>query len=200
MSVIKTLIISSLINLDNVSLFQFLISRPSFTGLVVGYLNNTVMEGFILGVLIEFLFLDFVPIGGVPLPNPSISTTISILILPYYNGEIYIPFFIGILVGEVYSYIEAFTKSFKVIFSKMIERRFMNYNFFVSDVILYSLAIDVIVYIIYGFVMFKIFSFLSFYLNTLYLKNVFRIAMVGSVFISLSSLFFKFKTQVGKNE
>jgi len=200
MNVFISLFISSLLNLDNTSVFQILLSRPSFTGFALGWINGFPLEGFIIGILTELFVYDFVPVGGVPVPNGTIACSIAIILMPYYDNKIYIPFFIGLIVGEGFSYIEVYLRTIKSYFNRIIEKRFMEYKFRVGDIIFYSIIIDVLVYIIYGFIIYWLFSWLSHYLNSNYLNSVFKFSMIGTFFIIISSLFFKFKTQVSKNE
>jgi mannose/fructose/N-acetylgalactosamine-specific phosphotransferase system component IIC len=200
MNIWLSLFVSSILNLDNVSAFQILISRPSFVGFIIGSINGFVVEGFIIGIMTELFVYDFVPVGGIPVPNGTIASTTAILLIPYFYGKIFIPFFIGLICGEGFSYIEVYLRTLKSYFNKILEKRFMNYKFLVGDIILYSMLIDFLIYLIYGFLVYLIFSKISSYLNTNYLNNVFKVSMIGTFFIIMSSLFFKFKTQVSKNE
>jgi mannose/fructose/N-acetylgalactosamine-specific phosphotransferase system component IIC len=200
MNIWLSLFVSSILNLDNVSAFQILISRPSFVGFIIGSINGFVVEGFIIGIMTELFVYDFVPIGGIPVPNGTIASTTAILLIPYFDGKIFIPFFIGLICGEAFSYIEVYLRTLKSYFNKILEKRFMNYKFLVGDIIFYSMLIDFLIYLIYGFLVYFIFSKISSYLNTNYLNNVFKVSMIGTFFIIMSSLFFKFKTQVSKNE
>jgi hypothetical protein len=64
MNIWLSLFVSSILNLDNVSAFQILISRPSFVGFIIGSINGFVVEGFIIGIMTELFVYDFVPVGG----------------------------------------------------------------------------------------------------------------------------------------
>jgi mannose/fructose/N-acetylgalactosamine-specific phosphotransferase system component IIC len=196
----KTFIIiavGSILNLDNVSAFQFLISRPSFVAAVLGYILGYPLNGFLIGLLTELVILDFSPIGGTTIPNGTASAVISVLLLETINP--YTAFFIGLFAGELYSYIEKHLRSFRNVFNRMLEKQIENYDFNFGKIIIASLIIDFTVFFIYSYIIYFIFNNISACFNHKYLINVSRIALAGTVFVTLTSLYFKFKNQVRKN-
>jgi len=66
---VKISLVSGLLNLETIQFGQFLISRPSFSAFILGLITGHPLECFLAGVLIEAIYLDFTPIGGVVPPN-----------------------------------------------------------------------------------------------------------------------------------
>ncbi|HOL61746.1 MAG TPA: PTS sugar transporter subunit IIC [Elusimicrobiales bacterium] len=198
MKEIFLVILAGLLNLDNVSAFQFLVSRPSFAGAVIGYLSGYPVQGFLIGMLLELVILDFTPVGGVTIPNGTVAVIVSVLLLPKTNP--YLAFFLGLIAGEGYSYVEKYLRGFRNRFNSICENMIERYDFNLWKVITLSMILDVIVFSIYSIISIYILSFVAIKLNTDYVFKVSKIALIGTVFITLTSLYFKFKTQVGKND
>lgn len=201
MKIFYFILLASLLNLDNVSAFQFLISRPSFAGGILGYLSGYTIEGFLIGLLLELVILDFTPVGGIPIPNGTLAALVSVLLIRDFGRDFaFASFFAGIIAGEGYSYVEKFMRSFRNIFNRLCENMIEKNDFNFGRLVVYSLIIDVMVFGIYSFISYKILYFIFLKINSNYLMKVFRLAVVGAVFVTLTSLYFKFKTQVGKND
>lgn len=190
--------IASLLNLDNTSAFQFLISRPSFVGLILGYLSGFVAEGFFIGLLFELVILDFTPVGGITIPNGTVAVTISIVMFNKANP--YLSFFAGLLSGEIYSIIEKYFRKFNSYYNIILDKKISSYNFNFGSLIIISLLIEYLLCFIYIYVFCLVFSNIVPFFLKQYFVNVFRLSMASTVFITLTSLYFKFKTQVLKND
>lgn len=190
--------IASLLNLDNTSAFQFLVSRPSFVGLILGYLSGFVVEGFLIGMLFELVILDFTPVGGITIPNGTVAVTVSVIMLDKTNP--YFSFFIGLLSGEIYSVIEKYFRKFNSFYNVILDKKINSYNFNFGSLIIISLLIEYILCFIYIYVFYLVFSSIAPFFSKQYFVNVFRLSMASTVFITLTSLYFKFKTQVLKND
>lgn len=191
-------VLAGFLNLDNVSAFQFLVSRPSFVGAVIGYLFGYPVQGFLIGMLLELVILDFTPVGGVCIPNGTAAVTVSVLLLSRTNP--YLAFFLGLMAGAGYSYVEKYLRGFRNRFNSICENMIERYDFNLWKVIVLSMILDVIVFSIYLAISVYILSFIAIKLNTDYVFKVSKTALIGTVFITLTSLYFKFKTQVGKND
>lgn len=198
MKEIILIITAGLINLDNVSVFQFLISRPSFVGAVTGYLYGYMVEGFLIGMLLELVILDFTPVGGITIPNGTAGVIVSVLLLSKTNP--YLAFFLGLIAGEGYSYIEKYLRGWRNVFNRFGERMIEKYDFSFSKLIIFSVAVEVAIFTFYSMISYWIFSLISARMNSTYIFNVSKMAVTGTVFVTLTSLYFKFKTQVSKND
>ena len=78
--IIKALISSfmtALLELDAVQAGQFLLSRPAIVGPLLGWLNGCAAEGARLGILIELIYIDFIPVGGVIPPNGAVAAAVG---------------------------------------------------------------------------------------------------------------------------
>lgn len=196
MNAMWVIFVSSLLNLDNVSAFQFLISRPSFTGCVLGYLTGNLLYGFLMGLMIELVVLDFTPVGGIAIPNATVAITITLLLLE--KTDPYFAFFLGLVSGEGYSYVEKNLREYRKMFNRVVEDMIKSYKFNFGRIIIFSLLLEVLVFFLYTLIVYYILGFIVMKINSHYLFKAFRIAFIGTIFITLTSLYFKFKTQVSK--
>ncbi|OGR65747.1 MAG: hypothetical protein A2X31_09955 [Elusimicrobia bacterium GWB2_63_22] len=110
MTVLLNTVISSalagLLNLDAVQAFQFLLSRPAFVGPALGLLNGCPMEGAKIGILLELLYIDFIPVGGVVPPNGTAAAAVGVLAHSAGGLPPSLAFFIGLGAGVAYSSLE----------------------------------------------------------------------------------------------
>ncbi|MCX7648114.1 MAG: PTS sugar transporter subunit IIC, partial [Elusimicrobiales bacterium] len=156
------------------------------------------VQGFLIGMLLELVILDFTPVGGVVIPNGTVAVIVSVLLLPKTNP--YLVFFLGLIAGEGYSYVEKYLRGFRSRFNSICENMIERYDFNLWKIIALSMILDVIVFSVYSLISVYILSFVAIKLNTDYVFKVSKMALIGTVFITLTSLYFKFKTQVGKND
>ena len=96
----------ALLEMDTTYFGQFLLSRPTCTGAIMGYLCGDFFLGLQLGVFAELLFIDFVPIGGVVPPSGAICAGTSVIISAYFGADLYFSFFIGLMLSWVFTWIE----------------------------------------------------------------------------------------------
>lgn len=108
--IIITGLIGGVFHLDNVQFGQFFLSRPSFMGVLVGAVNGCPVEGAIMGVLIELIYSDFLPLGGAVPPNGLIAASSAVLLYAYVFQNISLAFFIAIFAGALYSKVEFFLR------------------------------------------------------------------------------------------
>ncbi len=108
-AVLKAVISSALaglLGLDSVQAGQFLLSRPAFVGPVLGWLNGCPLEGARLGILLELLYIDFIPVGGVVPPNGTAAAAAAVLAHSVAGLAPSLSFFIGLAAGRVFSPLE----------------------------------------------------------------------------------------------
>lgn len=96
MIIVSTLVSSmiySLINLDATAIAQTMISRPivvsPLIGAVIGLLNGDVVSGakagVIIGVLLEFFWINLLPLGSSVPPNATISSSVATTVVCYLS-------------------------------------------------------------------------------------------------------------------
>lgn len=98
--------LAGLLNLDAVQAFQFLLSRPALVGPALGLLNGCPAEGAKLGILLELLYIDFIPVGGVVPPNGTAAAAAGVLAHSAGGLAPSLAFFVGLGAGVIYSPIE----------------------------------------------------------------------------------------------
>ncbi len=99
-------VLAGLLGLDTVQAGQFLLSRPALVGPVLGWLNGCPLEGARLGILIELIYIDFIPVGGVVPPNGAAAAAAAVLAHAYGGLAPSLSFFLGVLAGAAYSPVE----------------------------------------------------------------------------------------------
>lgn len=103
---VMTSLFAGFLQLDNVQAGQFLLSRPAFAGPLLGWLNGCPLEGAKIGILIELIYLDFIPIGGVVPPNGLVAAATAVLARAWAGLPESLAFFLGIFAGFLYSDVE----------------------------------------------------------------------------------------------
>jgi mannose/fructose/N-acetylgalactosamine-specific phosphotransferase system component IIC len=98
--------LAGLLGLDAVQAFQFLLSRPAFVGPLLGWFNGCPLEGARIGILLELLYIDFIPVGGVVPPNGTAAAAVGVLAHSAGGLAPSLAFFIGIAAGVGYSPLE----------------------------------------------------------------------------------------------
>ena len=96
----------ALLELDTTYIGQFMFSRPIIVGSVLGYLTGNFFLGLQLGVFTELIYLDFIPIGGVVPPSGAVSAGIGALMAYFFGLPAYFAFFMGIISGILFAFIE----------------------------------------------------------------------------------------------
>lgn len=105
--------ILALLEMDTTYFGQFLFSRPTCVGAVLGYVCGDFFLGLQLGIFTELLFIDFVPIGGVVPPSGAICAGSSVILSIYFGADLYFSFFIGLILSMLFSYIEKFLRRYR---------------------------------------------------------------------------------------
>lgn len=106
---LKTLLsaaLAGLLGLDSVQAGQFLLSRPALVGPLVGWLNGCPLEGAKIGILLELLYIDFIPVGGVVPPNGCAAAAAGVLACAVGGLAPSLAFFLGVAAGVGYSPVE----------------------------------------------------------------------------------------------
>lgn len=98
--------LSGLLGLDSVQAGQFLLSRPAFVGPVLGWLNGCPLEGARLGILLELLYIDFIPLGGVVPPSGTAAAAAGVLAHSAGGLAPSLAFFLGLAAGRAFAPVE----------------------------------------------------------------------------------------------
>jgi len=96
----------ALLELDTTYVGQLLISRPFIVGAVLGALTGDLFLGLQVGIFTELIYIDYLPIGGVVPPSGAITAAVAILMNRFFGMNIYFAFFVGIVCGQLFSFVE----------------------------------------------------------------------------------------------
>ncbi|MEI7527542.1 MAG: PTS sugar transporter subunit IIC [Elusimicrobiota bacterium] len=99
--------LTGLLGLDSVQAGQFLFSRPAFVGPLLGWLNGCPLEGARIGILLELLYIDVIPVGGVVPPNGAAGAAAGVLAHAAGGLAPSLAFFLGAAAGAAYSPVES---------------------------------------------------------------------------------------------
>ncbi|MCX5784804.1 MAG: PTS sugar transporter subunit IIC [Elusimicrobia bacterium] len=199
--ILKALISSALaglLELDTVQAGQFLLSRPALVGPLLGALNGCVLEGARLGVLIELIYIDFIPVGGVVPPNGAVAAAVGVLAHAWAGLAPSLAFFTGLFAGGLYSFVEYHLRSSRSRRNSVIEAGVKagseRMNYWVADALLgESAAVSLYVFLFSG-VIFLAGRF--FKLETLTPAMNFAYSLMP--WLGLSGLYFRFRAQIYK--
>ncbi|MFH1619374.1 MAG: PTS sugar transporter subunit IIC [bacterium] len=92
-----------LLELENMQAGQFMLSRPSVVGALIGLLTGRLVEGARMGVFLELLFLDQAPMGGIIPPSGLVAAGAGVLLMAGAGLEFSMAFALSILLGYAYS-------------------------------------------------------------------------------------------------
>jgi mannose/fructose/N-acetylgalactosamine-specific phosphotransferase system component IIC len=98
--------LAGLLGLDAVQVGQFLLSRPALVGPLLGWLNGCPLEGAKIGILLELLYIDFIPVGGVVPPNGCAAAAAAVLAHSAGGLAPSLAFFVGVVAGVGYAPLE----------------------------------------------------------------------------------------------
>lgn len=207
---LKMFIIAAMLNIENIQAFQFLLSRPSSTAFLMSlpvlvlYRENPAVYPFILdtftaAIVMELIILDFNPIGGNIIPNGVIGSAIATILIA--NGyTISMSFFAGFLFAFLYSKLDFFMRTYRNKWNSIAEKEISMGVVKPGKWIFYSIALEFLVSLIFLFFSFYFLKYLlKFFSQYKYIIKSFDIAFYSTVFVGITSLFFRFKSQVEKN-
>lgn len=189
---------AGLLELDHVQAGQFLLSRPAFAGPLLGWLNGCPLEGAKIGLLIELIYLDFIPIGGVVPPNGLVAAATAVLVKAWAGLPESLSFFLGILAGFLFSDLEYRMRIARSRWNAKIEAEVgggeVNLGRWISSALLMESSVT-------GAYIFA-FSALALGLTAVVklsgLYNAMDFAYSLMPWLGLSGLYFRFRTQVYK--
>ncbi|MCX5781955.1 MAG: PTS sugar transporter subunit IIC [Elusimicrobia bacterium] len=81
-------LLAAIFELDVTAFGQIMISRPIFAGPVVGYILGDVVSGFWIGVIVELMWINAIPMGtSIPHDVTVISILTTVWGIKYMNSE-----------------------------------------------------------------------------------------------------------------
>lgn len=73
-------LIGSLLALDTTAVLQILISQPIVTGAILGWLLGDVSLGLHIGLLLQLLWLNQMPVGAAKIPEGNLASIIGVIL------------------------------------------------------------------------------------------------------------------------
>ncbi len=123
--------IGGFISLDVMTIWQVMISRPLVTAPIIGWLCGSVETGLIIGVLLELIWINILPLGTVIPPDVSATAIIATAqavfckhILPYQSSDVIIVLVImcAVPLGTVFKKVDIWLRWFNRKFVYLIDR------------------------------------------------------------------------------
>lgn len=95
--------LGGLLGLDGTAVGQFMISRPLVAGLLAGWVTGDVVQGAVIGAVLELYLLVSVPSGGARFPEASTATVVAVACAAPFDGAGALPLAVagGLVWGQV---------------------------------------------------------------------------------------------------
>jgi len=190
--------LAGLLGLDAVQAGQFLFSRPAFVGTVLGWLNGCPLEGARLGILLELLYIDFIPVGGVVPPNGTAAAAVGVLAHSAGGLAPSLSFFIGIAAGVAYAPLESQVRASRSRLNALIEAQVSSGDFRLRRWLARALLIENAVMGAYVLTLAGLAALLGRLPGLAWLYPGTDFAFSLMPWLGLSGLYFRFRTQIYK--
>ena len=188
----------ALLEMDTTYLGQFLFSRPTCTGAIIGYLCGDFFLGLQLGVFTELLFIDFLPVGGVVPPSGAICAGLGVILSSYFKMDIYFSFFAGLMLSLLFTNVEKRLRKFRSVLLPEIERQLAEQTLTPIKLIVQSFLLEYMAIFIFILLMTTLFGPAFVFIDE-HIPQTIHIAFRFSYFlvpwIGLSMLFISFSTK-----
>ncbi|MDO8806157.1 MAG: PTS sugar transporter subunit IIC [Elusimicrobiota bacterium] len=198
LKVVLSSALSGLLGLDAVQAGQFLLSRPAFVGPVLGWLNGCPLEGARLGILLELLYIDFIPVGGVVPPNGTAAAAAGVLAHSAGGLAPSLCFFWGLAAGTLFSPIEYRLRASRSPWNAVIEAQVRSGEFSLQRWLAKSMLIENASLGAYVLAWTALAAGLAWLpgISALYPGTDFAYSLMP--WLGLSGLYFRFRTQIYK--
>ncbi|MFH1784410.1 MAG: PTS sugar transporter subunit IIC [bacterium] len=122
--------VGSFISLDVMTIWQVMISRPLVTAPVVGWILGDMGTGIIIGIMLELIWINVLPIGTVIPPDVSTSAIIATAqavltkqFLPYQHMDVLIMIAVmwAVPLGVIYKKIDIWLRWFNRHFAHQVD-------------------------------------------------------------------------------
>jgi mannose/fructose/N-acetylgalactosamine-specific phosphotransferase system component IIC len=190
--------LAGLLGLDAVQAGQFLFSRPAFVGPVLGWLNGCPLDGARLGILLELLYIDFIPVGGVVPPNGTAAAAVGVLAHSAGGLPPSLSFFLGLAAGTAFSSIEYRLRASRSPWNGVIEEQVKAGDFSLRPWLVRSLLVENAAMGAYVLCWSALAAGLACLpgISALYPGTDFAFTLMP--WLGLSGLYFRFRTQIYK--
>lgn len=189
---------AGLLALDNVQVGQLLLARPAFAGPLLGWLNGCPVEGAKMGLLIELLYIDFIPVGGVVPPNGLVAAAVAVISYAWGGAGEALVFFWGIMSGLLFAKVDYRLRWVRSAWNKRLEAEAEKGVLKLHKWVAGSLMIEAIVTATFIFVFAAIITYLACPLGFESLYDAFDFAYSLMPWLGLTGLYFRFRTQFYK--
>ncbi|NLI09669.1 MAG: PTS sugar transporter subunit IIC [Elusimicrobia bacterium] len=191
---------AGILNLETIQAGQFLISRPSFAGFILGLISGYPLICFFAGLLIEAIYLDYTPIGGAVPPNGVLACAVfaglSFKAYEYFA----LCFFISLFSGFLYAAADRKIRTWKNMWNQFYLMEIEKGKFKPGLWVTLSLIVDFAALTSMSGFLISLFQKITPFLEKIdFLKNWTETAFLAVPFIALSSLYFRLTGQVRKN-
>ncbi|MBI4801840.1 MAG: PTS sugar transporter subunit IIC [Elusimicrobia bacterium] len=193
-----TSMFAGLLELDNVQAGQFLLSRPAFAGPLLGWLSGCPLEGARIGLLIELVYMDFIPVGGVVPPNGLVAAATALLALTWAGLPESLAFFIGVFAGFLYGGVEYRLRTARSGWNTKIEAEVKDGTINIGRWLAGSLLLESAVTGAYIFFFSALVFIPAVFVKPAGIYTATNFAYSLMPWLGLSGLYFRFRTQVGK--
>lgn len=190
--------LTGLLGLDAVQAGQFLFSRPAFVGPVLGWLNGCPLDGARLGMLLELLYIDFIPVGGVVPPNGTAAAAVGVLAHSAGGLPPSLSFFIGLAAGALFSGVEYRLRASRSRWNAAIEEQVRAGDMSLRRWLARSLLLENAAMSVYVLAWTALAAGLALLpgISALYPGTDFAFSLMP--WLGLSGLYFRFRTQIYK--
>ncbi len=139
LSLVAFCFLVALLELDTTYAGQILISRPLMVGTILGALTGNLFLGLQIGIFTELIYIDYLPIGGVVPPSGAITSAVAILMNYCFSMDIYFAFFVGIVCGQTFAFVEKYLRTYRSKLLDKIENRLIDGKVMPGQIIFNSL-------------------------------------------------------------
>ncbi|MFA5161999.1 MAG: PTS sugar transporter subunit IIC [Elusimicrobiales bacterium] len=94
------------LELDSVQAGQFLFSRPSVAGAIFGIMGGDFLSGVQLGLCMELLTIDQVPVGGYVPPSGVVGAACAFALHRWAGFDSGYSFLLGFILAKLYPFVE----------------------------------------------------------------------------------------------
>ena len=188
----------ALLEMDTTYLGQFLFSRPTCAGAIIGYLCGDFFLGLQLGVFTELLFIDFLPVGGVVPPSGAICAGLGVILSSYFEMDIYFSFFAGLILSLLFTHVEKRLRKFRSILLPEIEKQLAEQTLTPAKLIVQSFLLEYMAIFIFILLMTTLFGPAFVFIDEHIPQSIhiaFRFSYFLVPWIGLSMLFISFSTK-----
>lgn len=198
LELVITCAVLALLEMDTTYLGQFLFSRPTCAGAIMGYLCGDFFLGLQLGVFTELLFIDFVPIGGVVPPSGALCAGLGVLFSAYFSMDVYFAFFAGLILSLLFTYIEKLLRKYRASILPAVEKQLIEGTLPPFQLVVQSFLLEYLAVFIFVLTAITLFGPPFFFIDE-HIPQSLHIAFKFSYFlvpwIGLSMLFISFSTK-----